>query len=156
MFYAFILIKIIFTYIYYTSTNNFFQIYIDPKLGTLYMLLMQFDILVMIWGLYILLFFFLKNLLKYSWFIMCSFLLCSKVIQLHIYIHSFILGSVMVYHSIWNKVPWTIRQRLCCLSIVYILVCTCLSQTPPLSLPHTFSPSATTSLFFMSVSLFHR
>ena len=57
-------IKIIFTYIYYTSTNNFFQIYIDPKLGTPYMLLMQFDILVMIWGLYILLFFFLKNLLK--------------------------------------------------------------------------------------------
>ena len=42
----------------------------------------------------------------------------------------------------------------CCLSILYIIVCICPSQTPNPSLPHAPSPLATTSPFSMSVSLF--
>ena len=35
----------------------------------------------------------------------------------------------MVYHRILNIVPCASRAGLCCLSVLYILVCICLSQT---------------------------
>ena len=51
---------------------------------------------------------FFKKILD-SWFPkLCSFLLYSKVTQLHIYIFSFILFSIMVYCRIANIVPCAI------------------------------------------------
>ena len=63
---------------------------------------------------------------------LCSFLLYSKVIQLHIFFS----------HSNHYGLSWDIqygslccRVGLCCLSILYGLVCICWSQTPSPRLP---------------------
>ena len=43
----------------------------------------------------------------------------------------------------------------CCISIQYIIVCICWSQTPSSSFPYSFCPLATTHLFSMSGILLH-
>ena len=42
---------------------------------------------------------------------LCQFLLYSKVMQLYIYIYIFffIFFSIMVYHRILKRVPWSVQ-----------------------------------------------
>ena len=84
-----------------------------------------------------------SHLLKYSWFkMLCQFLLHSKVIQLYLYIFFFIFYGLSLdiqYCTLCHIVG------PCCLSMLYIKVCICWSQTPN---PSISQPSlATTSLF---------
>ena len=63
----------------------------------------------------------------------------------------FSYSFVMVYHGILNTV--LCRVGPCCLSILYIIVCTCWPQTPSPSLLHAPAPRATTILFSLPVNL---
>ena len=101
----------------------------------------------------------LKILLKYNLFIMCQFLLYSKVIQLHTHTHIcmyiYILFHIFHYGLSsqdikYNSICYTVGP--CCLSILYMFVSADAKFPiyPSLTLPHL----ATTSLFSTSVSLF--
>ena len=67
---------------------------------------------------------------------LCVFQVYSKVIQLYIYIYIYfqILFHYRLLQDIeYSSLCYTVGP--CCLPILYILVCTCESQTPNLSLP---------------------
>ena len=73
----------------------------------------------------------------------------SKVIQLYILFH------VLFHYSLSQDIEYSFLCCLvgpCCLSILYIIVCICESQTPNPSLP-SLTPTRQ-PLFSMSVSLF--
>ena len=62
---------------------------------------------------------------------------CTAVIQLYIYIHIYILFQILFHYRLWqiteySSLCYTVGP--CCLSILYIVVCICQSQTPDLSL----------------------
>ena len=99
----------------------------------------------------------LKTILKKSYFIevqlIYNVVLISAIQQsdsvIHIYIYTFffILFSIMVY-ELYSSLCYTVGS---CSSILYIIVCIHLSQTPSPPLSHLPSiRSATTSLFSMS------
>ena len=78
----------------------------------------------------------------YSWFIMlCSFHMYSKEIQLYIYIYIFFLFQNLFSHRLSQNIE---QSSLCCtvgpcwLSVLYIVVCICQSQTHDLSLCLSF------------------
>ena len=58
--------------------------------------------------------------------------------------------SIMVYHGTLNTVPCA-TVGPCCLSILYVIVCICRSQTPSPSLHLSPYPLANTSLFSIAV-----
>ena len=72
----------------------------------------------------------------------------NKTIILFLVFFFSIMVDCIEYSSLWYTVG------PCCLSILYIIVCVCLSQAPNLSLPHPLSTLVTISLFSMSVTLF--
>ena len=78
-------------------------------------------------------------------------MLFSVIEQNDSFTHIYTFFSIMVYHRILNIVPCAIP---CYLSILYVIVCICSSQTLSLSLLHIPILLETTSLFSMSVSLF--
>ena len=64
-----------------------------------------------------------------SWFTMlCSFLLYSKVIQLHTYIHTYILFHNLFHYGLSQDIEYSSQFYMvgpCCFSILYIIVCIC-------------------------------
>ena len=86
---------------------------------------------------------------------LCLFLLYNKIIQLYIHTFFFVSFSIMVYHRILTIAPCALQQTLLLIhslcNSLHLLIPA--SHSMPLPIP---SPLATTSLFSMSVSLFHR
>ena len=80
--------------------------------------------------------------MKYSWITMlCESLLYSKVTHLFTYIY--ILFLILFHYGLSQDIEnsslhYTVGP--CCLSILYIVVCICWSQTPNPSLPHPQLP----------------
>ena len=76
-------------------------------------------------------------LLKYSWFTM--FQVYSKVIQLYIYNkYLYVPFQILFHYKLLQDIEYgslCSTIALCCLSIIYIVVCVCYSQIPNLSLP---------------------
>ena len=74
--------------------------------------------------------------LKYSWFIMLSlFLVYNKVIQICIYIHIHIytLFHILYHYGLLQDIGYSslyYTARLCCLYILYPVVCICWPLTP--------------------------
>ena len=84
-----------------------------------------------------------------------SFLVYSKVIQLYTYISIFLFHILfhVAYYKILHTIPcYTVGP--CCLSLLYIAVCTCHSQIPNVFLPHLLPLLVNITLFYVSVSLF--
>ena len=82
--------------------------------------------------------------------------LISAVQQSDSVLHIYILFHILSHYGLsqdteYSSLCYTVGP--CCLSILYIIVCICQSQTPTPSLP-TFLPLGNYSLFSMSVSLF--
>ena len=100
------------------------------------------------------LFYFFK---KTSWQLIYNvvFQVSNKVIQIYICMYSLFSRSLthIGYYRILSRVPLCYIAGPCWLSILYMVVCICQSQTPNLSPPHVF-PLVTVSLFLKSVSLF--
>ena len=71
-----------------------------------------------------------------------------------VYIYIYILLHIIFHYGLlqdiyYGSLSYTVGP--CCLSILYIAVCICQSQTSNLSLPHPLSTLVTISLFSMSV-----
>ena len=77
---------------------------------------------------------------------LCSFLPCSKVVQLNIYI--------LFHYGLAQDIecsPLCYTVGPCYLSILYTLVCICSPHSPNPPLPHSHSFLASANLFSMSV-----
>ena len=102
---------------------------------------------------------FLKTLKTFLFLLLLIYhvVLISAVQQSDSVIHICILFLILFHYGLSQDIEssslcYTVGP--CCLSILYILVCICYSQTPNLSLFYPSSPLATTSLISVSVSLF--
>ena len=83
----------------------------------------------------------------------CANFCCTAKWLLYIYIY--ILFYILFHYGLSQNIEYSslcYTVGLCCLSILYTIVCICYSQTPNPFLPHT-PPLTTTSLFPMSVNM---
>ena len=97
----------------------------------------------------------LKQLSRHGWLQCCVSSTCTAkwLNYTYTYIHSFPdFFPMMVITEYWVEFPVLYNRSL--LSLLYIVVCICQSQTPNLSCPSPLSPLVIINLFSESVSLF--